>query len=257
MNKDAFRQYFIVFAVLLTIAVNGAANVLPLNGLNTGEISDRFQVYFVPAGYVFSIWGLIYLGLIAFAIYQALPAQRENPDLRGIGYLFALSCLGNIAWLFLWHFEVFPLTIVAMLALLLSLIAIYLRLGIGRVSVPVAMKWLVHIPFSIYLGWVTVATIANATSLLDYLKWDGWGIAPQTWAVIMLLVATVIAALVSLTRGDVAYLLVIVWAFVGIAVKHADTPSVTNGAWITSVLVLLALVAGVFLRRRGALLTTP
>ena len=250
MKKDSLRQWGNVLAVIAVIVINGLANALPLNGLTTGEISDRFQVYFVPAGYVFSIWGLIYLGLIAFAIYQALPAQRDNPRLRGIGYLFTLSCVANIAWIFLWHYEVFPLTLVAMLALLLLLIAIYLRLDIGRARVPTAEKWLVHIPFSIYLGWITVATIANVTSLLDYLNWSGWGISPEAWTVIMLVAGVAIASAVSLTRGDVAYMLVIVWAFAGIAVKHAGTPVVATAAWVTTALAALMLVAGFVFRRR-------
>jgi len=250
MKKDILRQVVNVLAVLVTIAINGLANALPLNGLNTGEISDRFKVYFVPAGYVFSIWGLIYLALIGFAIYQALPAQRENPHLRRIGYLFALSCVANIVWLFLWHYEVFPLTIVAMLALLALLIAIYLRLGIGRTRVSAAATWLVHVPFSIYLGWITVATIANATSLLDFLKWNGWGISPEAWAVIMLVVGAGVASAVSLTRGDIAYMLVIVWAFAGIAVKHAATPLVASAAWAMTAVVAVMLVVGALLSRR-------
>jgi benzodiazapine receptor len=249
MKKDTLRQVVNVLAVVVTIAINGLANALPLNGQTTGAISDRFQVYFVPAGYVFSIWGLIYLALIAFAIYQALPGQRENPRLRRIGYLFAVSCLANVAWLFLWHYEIFPLTLVAMVALLLSLIAVYLRLGIGRAPVSAAEKWLVHIPFSIYLGWITVATVANVTSLLDYLGWSGWGIGPQAWAVIMLVVGAGIASAVGLTRGDVAYMLVIVWAFAGIAVKHAATPVVAIAAWVTAALVVVMLVVG-WLRQR-------
>ena len=250
MKKDSLRRWVNVLAVIAVIAINGLANALPLNGQTTGEISDRFQVYFVPAGYVFSIWGLIYVALVAFAVYQALPAQRDNPRLRGIGYLFTLSCVANIAWLFLWHYEVFPLTLVAMLSLLLLLIAIYLRLGIGRAQVSTADKWLVHIPFSIYLGWITVATIANVTSLLDYLNWSGWGISPEAWTVIMLVAGTVIASAVSLTRGDVAYMLVIVWAFAGIAVKHAGTPVVAIAAWVTAVLVALMLVVGVLVDKR-------
>jgi benzodiazapine receptor len=250
MKKDTLRQWVTLLAVIAVIVINGLANALPLNGLTTGEISDRFQVYFVPAGYVFSIWGLIYVALIAFAIYQALPGQRDNPRLRRIGYLFALSCLANIAWLFLWHYEVFPLTLVAMLALLLLLIAIYLRLDIGRARVPAAEKWLVHVPFSIYLGWITVATIANVTSLLDYLNWNGWGISPEAWTVIMLVAGIVIASAVSLTRGDVAYMLVIVWAFAGIAVKHASTPVVATAAWVTTALAALMLVVGWFSRKR-------
>ncbi len=103
MNNDRVRQILVVVAVLAMIAVNIMANALPINGQATGEISDRFDVYFVPAGYVFSIWGLIYLGLLAYAVYQVLPAQAENPSLRNIGFLFVLSCVANIAWIFLWH----------------------------------------------------------------------------------------------------------------------------------------------------------
>ncbi len=250
MNRDILRQTVNVVAVVAVIVVNGLANALPLNGQTTGEISDRFQVYFVPAGYVFSIWGLIYLGLLAFAVYQALPAQRDNPRLRPIGYLFAGSCLANIAWLFLWHYEQFVLTLVAMFALLLLLITIYLRLENGRVAVSPAEKWLVHIPFSIYLGWITVATIANVTAVLDYLGWRGWGVSDEAWAVIMLLVAGVLAAAVSLTRGDVAYSLVIIWALAGIAVKHAGTPLVAVTAWVTTAFVGVMLVVGVVLSRR-------
>jgi hypothetical protein len=117
----------------------------------------------VPAGYVFSIWGLIYLGLIAYAVYQALPAQAHNPDLRSIGYIFVLSSLANIGWILLWHYEVFPATVLVMSVLLVCLIGIYLRLDIGRKQVSNGMRWFVHLPFSIYLGWITVATIANVT----------------------------------------------------------------------------------------------
>ncbi|MGC8827818.1 MAG: tryptophan-rich sensory protein, partial [Anaerolineae bacterium] len=105
MNKDVVRQWLVAAAVLVTIIVNALANILPLNGITTGEISDQFQVYFVPAGYVFSIWGLIYLGLVAFAIYQVLPAQRSNPRLRSMSWPFLVSCAANIAWLFLWHYQ--------------------------------------------------------------------------------------------------------------------------------------------------------
>ena len=245
-------------AVIATIVVNGLANALPFNGQTTGEISDRFQVYFAPAGYVFSIWGLIYVGLIGFAVFQALPAQKENSRLRRIGYLFALSCLANIAWLFLWHFELFPLTLLAMLILLLLLIVVYLRLEIGHAQISAVEKWLVHVPFSVYLGWITVATIANATTLLDNLDWGGWGISPEAWAVIMLIAGLGIASAVSLTRGDVAYLLVIIWAFAGIAVKQAGTPVVATAAWVLTALVALIMVVGIVVktqRKRSLALT--
>jgi benzodiazapine receptor len=243
--KDIARQIAVLLSTIAVIIVNGLANALPLNGQGTGEISDRFDVYFVPAGYVFSIWGLIYVALIGYSIYQVLPAQRENPRLRRIGWLYVLSCAANIAWLFLWHYEVFELTIVAMGALLVLLIAIYLSLGTGRTPASVAETWLARVPFSIYLGWITVATIANVTSLLDYLNWGGWGISPEVWAVIMLVAGAVIASAVSITRGDVAYVLVIVWAFAGITVKHSDTPIVAVTAGVMAAVVALTLLIGV------------
>lgn len=243
--RDIFRQILVVLSTLGVIAVNGLASASGLNGVTTGEISDRFDVYFVPAGYVFSIWGLIYLGLLGYTIYQALPAQRENARLRRIGYLYVFSGVANVVWLFLWHYEFFPLSMVAMVVLLLSLIAIYLLLGIGRTRESAGETWLVRIPFSIYLGWITVATIANATSLLDYWNWNGWGISPEAWTVIMLVAAAIIAAVVSLTRGDVAYVAVIVWALAGIAVKHSDTTIVSVTAWITAAFAALTLIVGV------------
>lgn len=251
MNRDTIRQALVLISAFATVIFNILASVLPLNGLNTGEISDRFQIFFVPAGYVFSIWFLIFIGLLAYGIYQALPAQRENPRLRSIGYIFILSCIANVSWLFLWHYEVFRFTLIAMLTLLLSLIAIYLRLDIGRSEISTAEKWAVHIPFSIYLGWISVATIANTTQLLYYLNWDGFGISPEIWAVIMLAVGVVLSAIVSFTRADIAYSLVLVWAYLGIAVKHAGTPLVTAGAIVGAGLILILLVVAVIRKNRG------
>lgn len=250
MNKDTLRQLLIVLSVVATIVVNGLASALPINGQTTGEISDSFDVFFVPAGYVFSIWGLIYLGLVGYAVYQALPAQAQNLQLRSIGYLFVLSSLANIAWILLWHYELFPLTVVAMVILLACLIAIYLRLDIGRSRVSPGMRWLVHLPFSIYLGWITVATIANVTALLAYWEWGGWGISAEVWTVIMLAIATAVGGLVSFTRGDVAYAAVLVWAFVGIALKHSDNSVVSTAAWTVTILTVLLLIIGIYYRQR-------
>lgn len=242
MNRNLLRQILVIVAVIATIVVNGLANALPINGQNTGEVSDRFSVYFVPAGYVFSIWGLIYLGFIAYAIYQGLPAQRDNARLRRFDGLFVLSSLANIAWIFLWHYELFPLTLVAMFILLGSLIGIYLRLGIGRSTSPAAERWSVHLLFSVYLGWITVATIANVTSVLDYVGWNGFGLSDEAWLVIMLAVALIVAALMAWTRRDAAYLLVLVWAFAGIAVKHAGNPLVATASWTATAVVVLLVV---------------
>lgn len=248
--QNYLRQIAVVVTVVLTLTVNGLANALPINGQNTGEISDRFHVYFVPAGYVFAIWGVIYIGLIAFAVYQALPAQRENPRLQATGWWIALGGLANSVWIFLWHYEYFALTVVVMLVLLATLIVTYLRLGIGRTAVSTAETWAVRVPFSIYLGWITVATVANVTSLLDDLNWDGFGIAPEVWMGLVLAAVVVIATLMNVTRRDVAFALVILWALAGISVKHAAVAAVALPTWVAFGLVALTLGAALFFLRR-------
>ncbi len=247
--KDVLRQITVIITILVTILINGLANALPLNGLQTGQISDRFQVYFVPAGYVFSIWGLIYLGLIVYAVFQALPVQRENPRLRATGWWISLGGLANIAWIFLWHYEQFPLTLVAMLGLLATLIITYLRLGTRRTTASLAERLTVRLPFSIYLGWITVATAANITSLLDYLQWDGFGLSPELWMGIVLSAVAVIAVLMNFTRRDLAYTLVLLWALAGIAVKHADVAAVVIPTWFTFGVVALTLPAAYLICR--------
>lgn len=224
------------------LVVNTLANIVPINGQQTGEISDRFPVLFVPAGYVFSIWGLIYALLIAFTVYQALPAQRENPRLRRIGWLFALSCLWNCVWILCWHYNLFPLSLVVMLALLGTLILIYQRLDIGREKVARAEQWLVHVPFSVYLGWITVATIANATDVLYALGWNGQPLNPEIWAMVMLIVATALTLYILMQRRDIAYGLVIVWALIGIFVKQTETPVVALTALLGGGIVAVLLV---------------
>lgn len=242
-----------ILATIIALVVNVLASALPLNGKNTGALSDQFKVYFVPAGYVFAIWGIIYIGWIAFSVYQALPAQRKNARLQRIGWLYALSGVLNAGWLFMWHYELLPLSVVVMLALLVTLIAIYLRLDNGRVQVSAIEKWCVNIPFSVYLGWISVATIANITDLLYAWRWDGWGIAPEVWAVIMLVVATILGLAMALSRGDVSFLLVLVWSFIGIAIKQAPTPLVSNMAWVTVALVGLMIPLGIFYRKSLAM----
>jgi hypothetical protein len=247
MTKDSLRQWINVVAIIVTLAVNILANAVPFNGQTTGEISDRFEVYFVPAGYVFAIWGVIYIGLIAFAIYQALPSQAENPRLRRLGYLFAIANLVNAFWLFFWHYNLFVMSLLAMLTLLGLLIATYLILEIGCTRVPAGERWMIQVPVSIYLGWISVATIANVSDVLYYLEWNALGINPESWAVIMLAVAVVLATIMALTRRDVAFLLVFLWSFIGIGIAQSDTRLVSVSAWVaaflTFLLVILALVS--------------
>ena len=242
MSKDTLRQFANLLSVILALTVNVLASVLPLNGQNTGEISDRFQVYFVPAGYVFAIWGIIYIGWIAFTIFQFRPSQKESPRLRRLGYLFALSGIFNSAWLFTWHYNIFGLGVLVMLSLLGLLIASYLRLDVNRSSASRAEWWSVDLPFSIYLGWITVATVANVSDWLYLIGWNGFGIAAPTWAVIMIAVASVLGLLMALTRRDAGYLFVLVWSFVGIALKQVAAPNVVIAAWIGAGFMLVLAV---------------
>ena len=250
MYKDTVRQIANLLTVILALAVNILASTLPLNGQNTGEISDRFQVYFVPAGYVFAIWGIIYIGWIAFTIFQFQPAQKESPRLRRLGYLFAISNMANAAWLFCWHYNLFGLSVLVMLVLLGLLLASYLRLNVNQTPVSPLEYWSVDVLFSVYLGWITVATVANITDWLYFIGWEGFGIPAQTWAVIMLAVASLLGLGMATTRRDVGYLAVLVWAFVGIAVKQTSAPLVVTSAWIAAALMAGLAVYGWI--RRGA-----
>ena len=249
--KDSLRQIANLVSVIIALTINILASVLPLNGQNTGEISDSFQVYFVPAGYVFAIWGIIYIGWIVFTIFQFRADQKESPRLRNLGYLFAISGLFNAAWLFTWHYNFFGLGVIVMLSLLGLLIASYLKLNVNGSSVSRAERWSVDIPFSVYLGWISVATIANVTDWLYLVEWNGFGIAAPTWAIIMLAVASVVGLLMALTRKDAAYLLVFVWSFVGIAVKQVTAPNVVMAAWIAAG-AMLALAGYSLLSRKKA-----
>ena len=250
MTKDNLRQTANLLSVLLALIVNILANALPLNNQTTAQISDRFKVFFVPAGYVFAIWGIIYLGWIAFTVYQFLPAHKESPRLRGLGYLFALTGVFNAAWLFCWQYNHFTLSVLVMLILLGLLIACYLKLNIGRISVSNSERWCVDIPLSVYLGWISVATIANISDWLYFVHWNGFGIAPQAWAVILLIVASLLGLLMALLRRDSGYLFVFVWSFAGIAVMQSTASLVANSAWVATLVALGLAVYAIVKRGR-------
>ena len=246
----ARRAWVNLSSALGTIAVNALANIIPFNGQTTGQVSDRFQVYFVPSGYVFAIWGVIYIAWLAFCMYQLLPRQRANPRFAALGYWFALSGVFNSLWLVAWHYNRFALSLAIIVALLLTLIVCYRRLNVGRVTTTAGERWCVDVPFGLYLGWVSVATIANASDVLWFYGWNGWGIAPQTWTAIMLAVATMLAAAMVWRRRDAVYPLVFVWAFVGIAHRQSgpaalpEAGRVVQAAWIAAAVCLgLALTA--------------
>lgn len=249
VNKLTALQAGNVAAFLALFLVNILSNALPLNGKNTGEISDAYPTLFAPAGYVFAIWGVIYILLMVFAVFQAMPAQREKGVVEKVGYLFMLSCAANVLWLFLWHYGQIALSTVAMVVLLVSLIAIYLRLDVGAAKVPRNEKLFVHVPFEVYLGWISVATIANFAAAFVSLDLDGLGMGEVSWTVIMLVVALALTIAMIVKRKDLAFSLVILWAVAGIALKHSDLqPIVLTGA--ISAIALVAVLATVMVKNR-------
>jgi len=242
---------------IAVIAVNTLAMTLPINNITTGEVSDKYPNLFVPAGITFSIWGVIYLFLALFIIYQFVIAFKKSTGERGIfektGLLFFLSCIFNVSWIFAWHYGIVWLSLAIMILLLITLISIYVRLRTGRAGIKNHEKFFVNIPFSLYLGWITVATIANVTAFLVDINWDGFGISEQLWAVILIAAALIITLLTLLSRNDIFYSLVVIWAFTGIILKRiADTGTSDNAIVITSIasIAILALLIIIQLIRK-------
>jgi len=233
-----------ILAFILMVLVNSlAGSTTILGGKFTNEISDANPTLITPAGYVFSIWGVIYILLGVFVVFQALPSEKGKDYMRSIGWLFVLSSIFNIAWLFLWQFEYLGLSIVLMFLILASLISIYLRLDIGKSKVRFREKLAVHVPFSTYLGWITIASIANVAVTLVSVNWGGFGINPETWATLIIIVALLITILVLTTRKDIAYGLVIVWALTGTAAGQSGNQNIVTLAQASAVIVLIALAA--------------
>lgn len=255
LNQDILRQFLNLSAILAGFGINVLANVAPINGLSIGAISNTFfkEVLITPANYAFAIWGVIYLGLITFGVYQALPAQQQNPNLRRMGFLLVVASLAQIAWVFLFQYRLFALSLVAMIGILLPLIGVYLRLEIGKRRVSSKEKWFVHIPLSIYLAWISVATIVNVALTLYSLAWSGWGISPQVWSASALIAGAAIAATVSIMRSDIAFTLVIVWAFVAIAVRQAAQPLIAIAAGGLAIALIVLLLFSVIRRQNSSL----
>lgn len=245
-SNDVIRQGAVVVAFILTIAVNALANILPIGGMTTGELSDLYDVLIVPAGYVFSIWSLIYLGLGSYVIFQSFPSQRTNPRLRAIGWPFVISCILNSSWIVAWHYQYVGLSVLVMLGILLSLATIYVRLSHAHHIASRAERITTHWTFSVYLGWITVATIANISTFLVSIGYGGQPLTPALWSAILLGIATCIGLYFVLKQRDIAYALVLVWAFIGIFVKFGDTPLVGYTAATTAVILVVVIGLSLF-----------
>ena len=219
------KKVFVALAFLCMVVVNVLANSIPINGKNTGQVSDSYGNLFAPAGITFSIWGVIYVFLALYVLYQfgfLRLNQKVSLDLvfNTIGPAFILSSLANSAWIFAWHYDRIALSMGLMIVLLLCLLTIVNMLK--RTKLNTRGKVFVKIPFSIYFGWITIATIANATTLLVSLGFDGFGIDEYYWTILILVVGLVIGGATTYLNRDIAYGAVIIWAYAGIWIKHAS-----------------------------------
>lgn len=229
MKKETIYKVSTLIAILTTIIVNTLANLLPINNLTTAEISDSINIYFVPAGYVFSIWGLIYLGLLIYAFKTF--KKWEKVDTKIFPWVM-LASLSNIVWIFFWHYELIILSLIPMTLLLISLIIIYIITETKKYSL------LKRIPFQIYLGWISVATIANFSAALYVLNWNGFGVPAEIWSVVLIGVATTLSILITSMKKDIYFTLVILWAVVGILYKFYYLSDLITGATLVSVMAI-------------------
>lgn len=228
------------FAVAATLIVNTLSNIIPPGGLNVGQIANTQlqNLLVLPANYAFSIWGLIYLGLIAYCVYQW--RQRLVPLVRRVDALLIVACLAQVVWIYLFSLQFFGWSIIAMACILGPLMLIYRQIQSDRTFRP--SRWSMRIPFSIYLAWIAVATIVNVAAALYAASWDRWGLNPETWAIALILVGTVLAAIALWQYRDVAFGSVFVWAYVAIALRHVETTSVSWTAAIAAgaIVILIA-----------------
>lgn len=246
MLKRLTPHILVIASTLFALVMNMLAIALPLNGLSTQELADAYPVYFIPANYVFLIWTVIYVGLILFSIYQILPRGQRDERINKIRTAVIISNVLNGLWIVWWHYQLLPLSTVTIFALLVTLIYIYSRLPFWKDSVGKIFRVTTLLTFSIYLGWLSVATISNTSVQLYALNWTGLGIAGEYWAALMCLVAADLAINLIWIRRDYPYALVIIWAVVGIFVKFSNAPALAVTALIAASLVTISVLFALY-----------
>lgn len=241
MNK-LFNKILVPVSYLAMLTVNYLATALPLGGRDTGAISDAYPNLFAPAGYAFSIWGLIYTLLGVYVVYQF--SRSSDALVARINRLFVPNALMNAGWLFAWHYDIIWFSVILMLGLLVTLIKMADILS--QSSLTSKERFLVRLPFSVYFGWITVAAIANITVFLVNIGWNGFGIADFVWTSIILLVGALIGILRTQKDKNIAYGLVLVWAYFWILFKHLSSSGYDGKYPIVIATVILCLVLFVF-----------
>ncbi|MHC5227480.1 tryptophan-rich sensory protein [Enterococcus sp. LJL99] len=238
-------KLMVTITFIAMILANAAAVLLPVNGLTTQEVSDKYANLFAPAGITFSIWSIIYLFVAGFTIYfwkDSSDSVLANKDLkRRLGILVIISSILNSIWLFAWQYLFLSLSVIIMLALLVTLIIINLEIGKYRFNTKEYI--LVRLPFSIYFGWITVATIANITAFVVSKNITLFQDHQVLWTIIILLVGLVIAGATILKNKNIAYGLTVIWAYAGILIKHQSSSGWNKEYPAVSITVMICLVA--------------
>lgn len=252
MRRNLFDWGGNLVAFALLIYFNVLSNALPINGQTMPEISAKYPSLFTPAGFTFSIWGVIYLFLLIFVVYQALPSQRGDVRIAAISTLFKVNCVANASWIVVWHYDLLVVSLLLMFVILTTLILIYHSLLAAVADDGVVQRVAVDLPFSLYTGWITVATIANISVLQTNFGWDDVGLSAVQWTLFKLAVAGTIGATVVLKARDPVFAVVIAWAAYGISVMQSATPAVSGAAMTVSLLALLLATFEVFSRFRRA-----
>lgn len=248
-------------AMLVVIAINALAVLLPLNNMSTGAISDLYPNLFVPAGFTFSIWSVIYILLLMFTFFQVrmawgksknpmVPAgQMASPLQVSILRIFLLTCLLNISWIFSWHYLQIRLSVIVMLLFLIALGVLHRKILLLK-NLSAGQQIFIRLPVSVYFGWISVATIANITAMLVAENWGAWGIGAEIWSSTMILIASILGILALYKWKEIPYALVISWALYGISQKQHDHALVAKTA-VAGMVILLAGIVFTFLKKRS------
>ena len=231
-----------VAVLVVVLAANAAAGSGALSGDSIGVIANRYPNYFLPASWVFGIWGLIYLLLAAFTVFQALPGAAATRAVRSLGWRWAASGVLNVGWIAAFAFARFGLAMVIMLALLVTLVQIVERLHAEADANTMGEALCVRLPFGLYLSWISVAVIANTFQYAHVVQWKGFGVPEVTWSVIMMVVATVLGWAMVVHRGIWTFPPTVAWAIYGIGARFTEVPAIASAARI---LVPAGIVVGV------------
>lgn len=212
-----------IIAFIATVCINYLSNTGAINNTTIGEVSASMNTLFTPAGYAFSIWGLIYLLLLGFVVYQSrslFTSVRDNAFILKTGWWFVLSCVANMVWVTFWLYGYISFSIISMFVLLYSLLKIVVNNSMELWDAPISVITFLWWPFVFYSGWVTVASIANVAAYLSSISWDGWGFSETSWTVLMIIIAGIINLAVTWKRNMREFALVGVWALVAIAIAN-------------------------------------